>query len=71
MAKTQYSFSDNPKLFNAPRNFTITIREVEFAAGAGFLIPIAGDIMRMPGLPNTPAAESIDIDDSGNITGLF
>ena len=71
MAKTQYSFSDNPKRVNAPRNFTITIREVEFAAGAGFLVPIAGDIMRMPGLPNTPAAESIDIDDSGNITGLF
>lgn len=71
MAKTQYSFSDNPKRTNAPKNFSITIREVEFASGAGFLIPIAGDIMRMPGLPNTPAAESIDIDDDGNITGLF
>lgn len=71
MAKTQYSFSDNPKRTNAPKNFSITIREVEFASGAGFLIPIAGDIMRMPGLPNTPSAESIDIDDDGNITGLF
>ncbi len=71
IAKTQYSFSDNAKSLGAPEDFTITIREVEFASGAGFIIPIAGEIMRMPGLPNVPAAEGIDIDEAGNISGLF
>lgn len=71
MAKTQYSFSDDAKKINRPSGFTLTVREVELAAGAGFVIPLAGEIMRMPGLPNNPAAESIDIDGDGNITGLF
>jgi formate--tetrahydrofolate ligase len=71
MAKTQYSFSDDVKKINRPTDFTITIREIELAAGAGFIIPMAGEIMRMPGLPNNPAAESIDVDDNGNISGLF
>lgn len=71
MAKTQKSLSDNPDLLGRPKDFVITVREIEIAAGAGFLIPITGDIMRMPGLPETPASEQIDIDDEGNITGLF
>ncbi|MDZ4757901.1 MAG: formate--tetrahydrofolate ligase [Bacteroidota bacterium] len=71
MAKTQYSFSDNPKLLGRPKGFRITVREFEFAAGAGFLIPICGDMMRMPGLPQVPAAEAIDIDANGLIGGLF
>lgn len=71
MAKTQYSFSDNPKLLGRPKGFRITVREFEFAAGAGFLIPICGDMMRMPGLPQVPAAEAIDIDAKGLIGGLF
>jgi len=71
MAKTQYSFSDNPKLIGRPTGFTLSIRDIEIAAGAGFLIPIAGEIMRMPGLPALPAALNIDIDDQGNISGLF
>jgi formate--tetrahydrofolate ligase len=71
IAKTQYSLSDDPKLTNRPSGFTIKIREFDIAAGAGFIIPIAGTIMRMPGLPSKPAAESIDIDENGNITGLF
>ncbi len=71
MAKTQYSFSDNPKLLGRPTGFRITVREFEFAAGAGFLIPICGDMMRMPGLPQVPAAEAIDIDAEGLIGGLF
>ena len=71
MAKTQKSLSDNPKLIGRPKDFTITVREIEIAAGAGFLIPITGNMMRMPGLPGQPAAESIDIDDEGNISGLF
>ena len=71
IAKTQYSLSDDPKLTNRPSGFTIKIREFDIAAGAGFIIPIAGTIMRMPGLPSKPAAESIDIDADGNITGLF
>jgi formate--tetrahydrofolate ligase len=70
MAKTQYSLSDNPALLGCPRDFTVTIREIEIAAGAGFLIPISGDLLRMPGLPEVPAAEHIDIDADGNITGL-
>ena len=71
IAKTQKSLSDNPKLLGRPKDFIVTVREIEIAAGAGFLIPITGNIMRMPGLPAVPAAESIDIDDNGNITGLF
>ena len=71
IAKTQKSLSDNPKLLGRPKDFVVTVREIEIAAGAGFLIPITGDIMRMPGLPGVPAAEHIDIDAEGNITGLF
>jgi formate--tetrahydrofolate ligase len=71
VAKTQKSLSDDPHLLGRPRNFTIKIREFEVAAGAGFIIPIAGTIMRMPGLPSLPSAEKIDIDNNGNITGLF
>ncbi|WP_071133560.1 formate--tetrahydrofolate ligase [Millionella massiliensis] len=71
MAKTQKSLSDNPALLGRPKDFVITVRDIEIAAGAGFLIPITGEIMRMPGLPEDPAAEHIDIDDEGNISGLF
>jgi formate--tetrahydrofolate ligase len=71
IAKTQKSLSDNPDLIGRPKDFVVTVREVEIASGAGFLIPITGDIMRMPGLPEIPAAEYIDIDDDGNISGLF
>lgn len=71
IAKTQYSLSDDPNLINRPSGFTIKIREFDIAAGAGFIVPIAGTIMRMPGLPSKPAAENIDIDADGNITGLF
>ena len=65
MAKTQYSFSEQPNMLGRPEGFKITVREIEIAAGAGFLIPICGDIMRMPGLPDVPAAEHIDLDVSG------
>ena len=71
MAKTQYSLSDNPKKLGRPKGFQITIRQVDVSAGAGFIVAIAGDIMTMPGLPKVPAAEWIDIDQDGNITGLF
>ncbi|MCR8667996.1 formate--tetrahydrofolate ligase [Aestuariibaculum sp. M13] len=71
IAKTQKSLSDNPKLLGRPKDFIITVREIEIAAGAGFLIPITGDIMRMPGLPAHPASEHIDINDNGEISGLF
>lgn len=71
IAKTQKSLSDNPKLLGRPKDFIITVRDIEIAAGAGFLIPITGDIMRMPGLPAHPASEHIDINDDGEITGLF
>ena len=71
IAKTQKSLSDNPKLLGRPKDFIITVRDIEIAAGAGFLIPITGDIMRMPGLPVHPASEHIDINDDGEITGLF
>lgn len=71
IAKTQKSLSDNPLLLGRPKDFIITVREIEIAAGAGFLIPITGDIMRMPGLPAHPAAENISIDDDGVISGLF
>ena len=71
IAKTQYSFSDNPTLLGAPEGFRITVRNVRICAGAGFIVILTGDIMTMPGLPKHPAAEQIDIDDSGKITGLF
>ena len=71
IAKTQKSLSDNPELLGRPEHFLVTVREIEIAAGAGFLIPITGEIMRMPGLPVFPAAENIDIDENGNISGLF
>jgi len=71
MAKTQKSLSDNPRLLGRPKDFIITVREIEIASGAGFLVPITGNIMRMPGLPAHPASEGIDIDDEGNISGLF
>lgn len=71
IAKTQKSLSDNPKLIGRPKDFTITVREIEIAAGAGFLVPITGDMMRMPGLPAHPASERINIDNDGNISGLF
>lgn len=71
MAKTQYSFSDNPKLVGAPNHFNVSIKELRLCAGAGFIIALTGDIMTMPGLPKIPAAQSIDIDDNGEITGLF
>lgn len=71
IAKTQKSLSDNPKLLGRPKDFIVTVREIEIAAGAGFLIPITGNIMRMPGLPSEPAANRIDIDETGLISGLF
>jgi formate--tetrahydrofolate ligase len=71
IAKTQKSLSDNPKLLGRPSGFNITVREIEIAAGAGFLVPITGDMMRMPGLPATPSAEAIDVNDDGEISGLF
>jgi formate--tetrahydrofolate ligase len=71
IAKTQKSLSDNPALLGRPKDFIITVREIEIASGAGFLIPITGNIMRMPGLPAHPASENISIDNNGNITGLM
>ena len=71
MAKTQYSFSDDAALLGAPRGFRITVRNLKVAAGAGFLVALTGDIMTMPGLPKVPAAENIDVDENGKITGLF
>ncbi len=71
IAKTQKSLSDNPALLGRPKDFIITVREIEIASGAGFLIPITGSIMRMPGLPGHPASENISIDNYGNITGLM
>ena len=71
IAKTQNSLSDNPKMIGRPRNFRITVRGFDIAAGAGFIVPLTGTMMRMPGLPNIPAAEGIDIDAKGEITGLF
>ena len=70
IAKTQKSLSDNPELLGRPKDFVVTVREIEIAAGAGFVIPITGEIMRMPGLPEVPSAEHINIDDEGNISGL-
>ncbi len=71
MAKTQKSLSDDPDLLGRPTGFELNVREIEIAAGAGFLVPITGDMMRMPGLPSVPSAEAIDIDDDGKISGLF
>lgn len=71
VAKTQYSLSDNAKLLAAPTNFSITVKDLKVSAGAGFIVAYCGDIMTMPGLPKVPAAENIDIDESGKITGLF
>jgi formate--tetrahydrofolate ligase len=71
MAKTQYSFSDNEKLLGAPKGFTLSVKEAKVSAGAGFIVALTGDIMTMPGLPPLPAAEKIDVDSSGKISGLF
>ena len=71
MAKTQYSFSDDASLLGAPRGFTVTVRNVKVSAGAGFIVALTGDIMTMPGLPKVPAAERIDVDENGKISGLF
>ncbi len=71
IAKTQYSFSDDMTLLGAPENFTVTVRNVKVSAGAGFIVVLTGSIMTMPGLPKVPAAEKIDVDDDGKITGLF
>lgn len=71
VAKTQYSFSDDPKKLGAPDNFTVTVKNVKVSAGAGFIVVLTGDIMTMPGLPKVPAAMKIDVDENGKITGLF
>lgn len=71
MAKTQYSFSDDPTLLGAPTGFTVTVKNVKVSAGAGFIVVLTGDIMTMPGLPKSPVAERIDVDENGRITGLF
>ena len=71
MAKTQYSFSDNANLLGAPDGFTVTVRSLKVSAGAGFLVALTGDIMTMPGLPKVPAAEKVDVDENGKISGLF
>ncbi len=71
MAKTQYSFTDDQSVLGAPEDFTVTVREVKISAGAGFVVALTGSIMTMPGLPKSPAAERIDVDADGRITGLF
>ena len=71
MAKTQYSLSDDAAKLGRPEGFTVTVRNVKVSAGAGFVVALTGDIMTMPGLPKVPAAESIDVDENGRITGLF
>ena len=71
IAKTQYSFSDNPALLGAPRGFKITVRNLKISAGAGFIVALTGDVMTMPGLPKVPSAEKIDVDGDGVISGLF
>ena len=71
VAKTQYSFSDDATKLGAPEGFTVTVRNVKISAGAGFIVVLTGDIMTMPGLPKVPAAEKIDVDENGKITGLF
>lgn len=67
----QYSLTDDPKKLGAPKDFDITVRNLKVSAGAGFIVALTGDIMTMPGLPKVPAAERIDVDDEGRITGLF
>ncbi len=71
MAKTQYSFTDDPNKLGAPKGFRISVRNLKVSAGAGFIVALTGDIMTMPGLPKVPAAEKIDVDENGVITGLF
>ena len=71
IAKTQYSFSDDKTKLGAPENFTVTVREVKVSAGAGFIVALTGDVLTMPGLPKSPAAERIDVDSTGKISGLF
>ena len=71
MAKTQYSFSDDPAKLGAPTGFKITVRNLKVSAGAGFIVALTGDVMTMPGLPKVPSAEKIDVDENGVITGLF
>ena len=71
IAKTQYSFSDDPKLLGAPKGFRLQVRNVKVSAGAGFIVALTGEISTMPGLPKVPAAEKIDVDENGVITGLF
>ncbi|MFQ8847682.1 MAG: formate--tetrahydrofolate ligase, partial [Clostridia bacterium] len=71
VAKTQYSFSDDQTLLGAPKGFTLTVRNLKVSAGAGFIVALTGDIMTMPGLPKRPAAEKIDVDSTGKISGLF
>jgi len=71
IAKTQYSFSDDMSKIGAPEKFDITVRNLKVSAGAGFIVALTGSIMTMPGLPKVPAAEKIDIDENGNISGLF
>ena len=71
MAKTQYSFSDNAALLGAPEDFIVTVRSLKVSAGAGFIVALTGDIMTMPGLPKVPAAEKVDVDENGRISGLF
>ena len=71
VAKTQYSFSDDPTKLGAPEDFGITVKNVKVSAGAGFVVVLTGDIMTMPGLPKVPAAERIDVDENGKISGLF
>ena len=71
IAKTQYSFSDDPKKLGAPEDFTVSVRGVRLSAGAGFIVALTGDVLTMPGLPRVPAAEGIDVTDDGIISGLF
>ena len=71
IAKTQYSFTDDPTKLGAPEDFTVTVKNVKVSAGAGFIVVLTGDIMTMPGLPRVPAAEKIDVDENGVISGLF
>ena len=71
MAKTQYSFSDDASKLGAPENFKVTVRNLKVSAGAGFIVALTGSIMTMPGLPKRPAAEKIDVDENGVISGLF
>ena len=71
IAKTQYSLSDDPKVLGRPEGFEVTVKEIRISAGAGFIVVLLGDVMTMPGLPKKPAALNIDIDEDGNIVGLF